>query len=231
MQINDQTIDWRKEWIIRSDARNEPDDSSIWDSRAEDYSKRTDMSDYARAFLAGVNPAEGASIFDMGSGSGTLAIPFAQMGHQVTCGDFSQGMRAALIEKAEEAGVADRIAIHEMSWEDDWQAAGIAPKSVDIAVASRSIMVYDLGAALEKLEWVAREQAAITISTRFGPRAQREVGEILYGIPYLPDSVFAINILLDMGRYPTVSYIDTQKKAENGEVRLVRWAFIRWDVA
>jgi SAM-dependent methyltransferase len=231
MRINEHSIDWRKEWIVRSCARNEPDDSAIWDARAAEYSRRTDMSDYARAFLAGINPAEGASVFDMGSGSGTLAIPLAQRGHRVVCGDFSPGMRAALIKKAEDAGLTDRISVHEMSWEDDWQAAGVALKSVDIAVASRSIMVHDLGSAIEKLESVARERVAITVSTRFGPRAEREVGELLYGVPYLPDFIYAVNILFDMGRNPQLSYIDTYKETENGDRRFVSWAFIRWDVA
>jgi hypothetical protein len=117
-----------------------------------------------------------------------------------------------------------------MSWEDDWRKVGIAPKSVDVAIASRSIMVHDLGAAIEKLETVARKRAAITVSTRFGPRYERVTGNVVNGIPYLPDSVYATNILFDMERYPKVSYIDANKKTEDGGRRLVRWAFLRWDV-
>ncbi|MDR1496196.1 MAG: class I SAM-dependent methyltransferase [Clostridiales Family XIII bacterium] len=230
MIINDHTIEWEREWIIRSDARNEPDDHSVWDARAEDHSKRVETSDYARSFIEGFSPAAGATIFDMGSGAGTLAIPLAQKGHRVICGDFSPEMRKVLTRKAEEADVAERISVRELSWEDDWQAAGIAPKSVDIAVASRSIMVHDLGSALKKLEKVARERVAVTVSTRFGPRSKREVGKILYGVPYLPDFIYALNILFDSGRYPKVSYIDSCKQTESGEKRLVRWAFILWDV-
>ena len=230
MLINDTAIDWGKEWIIRSDARNEPDDSSIWDARSQDYSMRRDMSDYASAFLAGLDLAPGDTVFDMGSGTGALAIPLAEMGCRVICGDFSSGMRAALRKSAEEAGVSDAISTVDMSWDDDWQAAGVAPKSVDIAVASRSVMVYDLGSALEKLESIARKQVAITVPTRFGPRAEREVGEILYGIPYLPDFIYAVNILFYMGRSPNVSYIGSYKDTEDGGKRLIRWAFIRWNV-
>jgi SAM-dependent methyltransferase len=230
MRINDQSIDWGREWVVRSDARNEPDDSSAWDARADEYSRRTEVSEYAREFIDKLGPAPGASIFDMGSGSGTLAIPLAQLGHEVTCGDFSQGMRVVLADKAAAAGVADRISLHEMSWEDDWQAAGVAPKSADIAVASRSIMVHDLAVALKKLESVARDRVAITISTRFGPREQREVGDILYGVPYLPDYIYALNILFDMGRSPELSYIDSYKQSE-GQSRLIRWAFVVWSVA
>jgi SAM-dependent methyltransferase len=187
------------------------------------------MSDYVRDFLAGLDLAPGDTVFDMGSGAGTLAIPLAGAGHRVICGDFSRGMRDALKRKAEEAGVADMITLFDMRWEDDWRAAGIAPKSVDVAIASRSIMVHDLGAAIEKLEAVARRQVAVTVSTRFGPRAKREIGDVLNGVPYLPDSVYATNILFDMERYPKVSYIDADKKTAEGGRRLVRWAFLRWD--
>jgi SAM-dependent methyltransferase len=230
MLINDTAIDWGKEWIVRSDARNESDDSSVWDARSEDYAMRKDMSDYASAFLAGLDLAPGDTVFDMGSGTGALAIPLAEMGYRVVCGDFSPGMRTALRKRAVEAGVSDAISTFAMSWEDDWQAAGVAPKSVDIAVASRSVMVHDLRSALEKLESIARKQVAITVPTRFGPRAEREVGEMLYGLPYLPDSIYAVNILFDRGRNPNVSYIGSYKDTEDGGKRLIRWAFIRWNV-
>jgi hypothetical protein len=139
-------------------------------------------------------------------------------------------MRDALKIKAGEAGVTDMITLFDMRWEDDWNEIGVVPKSVDVAIASRSIMVRDLVEAIEKLESVARRQAAITVSTRFGPRAERETGNVLNGVPYLPDSVYATNILFDMERYPVISYIDACKKTEDGGRRLVRWAFLRWDV-
>ncbi|MDR1068138.1 MAG: methyltransferase domain-containing protein [Clostridiales Family XIII bacterium] len=284
MQINDRSVDWRKEWIVRSNARNKPDDSAIWDARSADYAARSvknfshaaggnsivlpherekteienvavdrnifhekfisrggdsfaapaemrqNTSDYARAFLAGLDLAPGDSVFDMGSGTGALALPLAERGHRVVCGDFSPGMRAALKKRAEESGLSHRISVIAVRWEDDWQSAGIAPKSVDIAIASRSIIVHDLGDALEKLESVAKRRAAITIPTRFGPRAEHQVGDTVYGIPYLPDFIYAANILFDRGRHPELSYIDAQKTTECGGQRLIRWAFLRWDV-
>jgi SAM-dependent methyltransferase len=230
MRINDLSIDWRKEWITRSNARNKPDDSAVWDARSSDYAARKDTSDYARAFLARLDLAPGDSVFDMGSGTGALALPLAEGGHRVVCGDFSPGMRAALKKRAGETGLSHRISVFDVSWEDDWQSVGIAPKSVDVAIASRSIIVHDLGGALEKLESVAKKRAAITIPTRFGPRAEHSVGDTVYGIPYLPDFIYAANMLFDRGRHPEISYIDATKKTECGGQRLIRWAFLRWDV-
>jgi SAM-dependent methyltransferase len=227
LRINDKTIDWRAEWVARWELRGDESDSAMWDARAEDHARRKDMSEYALQFIGRLEPAQGASVFDMGSGAGTLAIPLARMGCRVVCGDFSAGMREALAGRAEAEGLADLITLRDVRWDDDWEAAGIAPGSVDIAVASRSVIARDVGAALAKLEAVARERVAITVSTRFGPRGVREVGEELCGAPYLPDFVYVMNVLFDMGRYPSLSFIDAHK---GGERRLVRWAFISWDV-
>jgi SAM-dependent methyltransferase len=230
MRINEKTMDWRAEWIVKSEAKNIPDDFAVWDERSADYAQHSGLSDYAREFIEKLDPEPDASVFDMGAGSGALAIPLAKRGHRVLCGDFSQGMRTALVKRAEEAGVADRVSVRALSWTDDFAAAGIVPKSMDIAVASRSIMVRDLCAAFEKLETVARKRVAITISTRFGPKGRHEIGEMEYGLPYLPDHIYAVNILFDRGRDPSLSYISSVKTNENGEDRLTRWAFIRWDL-
>jgi len=230
MIVNDKKIDWCAEWVARSAARDNPDDSAIWDERAIDYAKHSGHSDYSDEFLSKLNPSRGATIFDMGCGNGALALPLAQRGHHMTCGDFSQGMRTALAEQAAADGVSDKITIYPLSWEDDWQAAGISAKSVDIAVASRCLMVHNIAEALEKLEYVARHRVAITISTRFGPREQYEIGEDYYGLPFLPDHIYALNILFDMGRDPNISYISSFKSHGAGGKRLLRWAFISWDV-
>jgi SAM-dependent methyltransferase len=231
MIINDKNIDWRGEWILRSEARDTPDDSATWDARAPKYSDHSGLSEYADEFIHKLNPEPEAAIFDMGCGNGALAVPLAQMGHRVIGADFSPGMRAALAKQATEDGVSEKIEIRSLSWEDDWQAAGIAAKSVDIAIASRCLMVHDLASAFEKLEYVARHRVAVTISTRFGPREQYEVGDDYFGTPFLPDHIYALNILFDMGRDPSISYISSQKPDGEGGSRLIRWAFISWDVS
>ena len=230
MLINDKTIDWRKEWIVRFDSRHRPDDSAEWDERSVDYSKHAKGGEYSDEFIAGLDLSGGETIFDMGSGTGALALPLAEAGHRIICGDFSKGMCSRLMSKATEYGIADKIDMHLMAWEDDWAIAGIEPKSADIAVASRSIIVHDLGAAIEKLESVARKRVAITVATRFGPKELHEHGEMLNGLPFLPDYIYAINILMEMERYPLVSYIDSAKTEADGTSRLKRWAFIRWDL-
>jgi SAM-dependent methyltransferase len=45
---------------------------------------------------------------------------------------------------------------------------------------------------------------------------------------FVPDFVFALNLLLQRGRYPELRFIDSYKADKQGAQRLIRWAFISW---
>jgi hypothetical protein len=113
-------------------------------------------------------------------------------------------------------------------WEE-WEAVGVTEDCVDIALASRSTMVEDLGEAFEKLERAARERVVVTMATEFGPRGIKRMGETHEGDPcFVPDFIFAINLLFQNGRYPELRFIDSYKNDTPGAPRLIRWAFISW---
>jgi SAM-dependent methyltransferase len=65
----------------------------------------TEDVDFYRAACAG---AEGP-IVELGAGSGRIAVPLALDGHRVVAVDRSPGMLGRLAERAEAAGVGDRI--------------------------------------------------------------------------------------------------------------------------
>jgi 2-polyprenyl-3-methyl-5-hydroxy-6-metoxy-1,4-benzoquinol methylase len=73
-------VDWRQAWVELDNRRKPPDDKQTWDGRAKGFSQNAGQSSYANAFLGLLSPEPGASILDMGSGSGTLAIPLARRG-------------------------------------------------------------------------------------------------------------------------------------------------------
>jgi len=50
------------------------------------------------------------------------------------------------------------------------------------------------------------------------------------GPPHVPDYIYAVNILPQMGRYPSLCYINLDKADEHGGLKLIRWAFISWNV-
>jgi SAM-dependent methyltransferase len=227
--------DWRQAWIRRDQRRAKPDDAAYWNGRAPGFAahqRAGGSSDYTRTFLSYLDLPPAQSVLDMGCGAGNLTLPLAAAGHPVIAADFSAGMLQALREQAEEEYPAalPNIKTAQVAWADDWSQAGIAPHSVDVALASRSTMVHDLGAAIDKLALTARRRVAMTFATEYGPRSYHQWGAPRGGAPFIPDFVYALNILLEMGVYPELRYIDSYKEQPGSAPRLIRWAYVAWPV-
>lgn len=207
------TIDWNEEWKALQRQRDRFDDPAHWDARAKTYpTKHGTQSPYVQRFLelAAVGPGE--TVLDMGCGTGALATPLAQAGCKVVACDFSRGMLDAMEADQRALGVTG-VKVLQMSWADDWPAAGVGRKSVDVALASRSIATYDLGEALGKLTATARRRACITLPCGPSPK----VSGTLLAAAGLPerlgsDFLYAFNILADRGINPEVSYIPSVRE-------------------
>ena len=222
--------DWQQAWRERSKKNFEVKDCAYWDGRAKEYNKHAGKSAYARTFIAYLNLEYKQSVLDMGCGPGTIAIPLAKAGHTVIAADFSPEMRKTTGEQAEAEGLKD-FRVVALDWNDNWEDAGIMPKSIDIALASRSTMAPDLVEAFMRLDRTARNKVAISMRTEFTPRGHLQRGSVsTTEKPYIPDYIFGMNVLFQMGASPELRYIDT--KLGNGgqmEGKLVRWAYISWD--
>jgi S-adenosylmethionine-dependent methyltransferase len=68
-------------------------------------------------------------VLDLGGGTGGLAVPLAELGHDVTVVDPSPDALAALEQRADAAGVADRV--HGRQGDADGLAAAAGPPSGD----------------------------------------------------------------------------------------------------
>ena len=219
-------IDWGQEWRNAQTQCRHVSKPEKWDRRAPSFGNTRASSPYVDAFVTFLDLQPARTVFDMGCGNGAIAIPLAQAGHRVIARDFSVGMLRGLADEAAQAGVSERIDAAQMSWEDDWEACGIAPRSVDVAFASRSIIVQDLADALAKLSGVARAYACISVSSGFTPKISPTILSdlgIAEALTY--DDVFAFNILYQMGYFPEVSYIVHDRiihfdDVEDAEVRL-----------
>lgn len=100
----------------------------------------------------------GASILDIGAGTGNYALPLAQQGCDVTALDHSPDMLAVLQRKLEREGVAG-VTPQPGRWED----AQIAPHDYVLA-ANCLYRTADLQLALERFSALARKRALIIFS-------------------------------------------------------------------
>lgn len=220
-------LDFDSEWERLQRLRARPDNAQHWDQRAPRFDTRDAKNLYAEAFidLMGIKPRE--SVFDMGCGTGALAAPLAEAGHGVIAADFSAGMQAKLRENmalrglcelapdnftAQDAAPAGIAPLH-MSWEDNWERFGLREGMVDVAIASRSIAVADLRAALGKLNDIARRRCCITLTTGTSPRVDPAILKAI-GVPLSPsrDFIYAFGILAQAGLEPDVRYIHSPRK-------------------
>lgn len=200
--------DWGEEWKKVQRARKHVDCSEKWDKRAPSFGDSLAPTSYVWRFIELLDLQEGDTVFDMGCGNGAIAVPLAQAGYHVVARDFSAGMLAGLTAAAERAQVVDFVDAAQMSWEDDWEACGVLPGSVDVAFASRSLITQDLAASLAKLTAVARRHACVTASSGFTPMMSPTILHEL-GVTTVRayDDQYVFNILKQMGYYPTVRYI------------------------
>ncbi len=206
------TTDWNEEWKHLQRVRRRADDSQWWNKRSKNFSTKDAPNPYVEQFLdlAAVQPGE--TVFDMGCGTGSLAVPLALAGHKVVAGDFSQGMLDEMAKRMEEAGVTS-VFPKLMSWDEDWDALGVREGMVDVCLASRSIATFDLRDSLLRLDKVARRRACVTMTTGSSPRTDKR---ILHAIGLANEQgneyQYAFNILVNEGLQPTVDYIDSVRK-------------------
>lgn len=205
------TTDWNEEWKELQKVRRHADDAAFWDKRSATFTTKDAPNLYVEKFLryAGIRPGE--TVFDMGCGTGALAVPLGEAGHKVVAADFSQGMLDQMQARLSEAGVRT-VFPKLMSWEDDWPAFGVREGMTDVAVASRSIATADLRDALLRLTEVARRRVCITLATGSSPRVDERILAAV-GLPAVlgRDYLYAFNILAAEGIRAEVRYIDSTR--------------------
>ena len=134
---------WTEYWqqTVGQKGKGGPMQAGFWDNRAGQFAKKPAGREEDR--LGGVLDLigqtgleiDGATVLDIGAGTGALAIPLAKMGARVTALDFSAGMLKHLVKRAaeEKAGIERTVLV---SWDEvDLDAAGFR-KNFDLVIAS-----------------------------------------------------------------------------------------------
>lgn len=209
----DKGFDWTEAWKRHQEERRHADDREFWNQRAPSFAKTAGTSPYARRFLENAGVRIGQTVFDMGCGSGTLALPLAQQGIEVWACDFSPVMLELMMRRARMEGIDDLIHPLCLAWDEDWDA--VQAPVCDFAFASRSVATSDLRAALTKLDSKAGQRVCITLGVDASPRSDPKLLEVI-GRKSEPvaDYMYGMNILWQMGVQPELSYIRSRRSAE-----------------
>ncbi len=217
-------IDWDEEWRAAQRTCARPPRAAEWDQRATSFSRRAPDSSYEDRVLQLLAPPRSWSVLDVGSGAGTLAVPLASRVTSVTALDFSPAMLDQLRRRCAEDGIVNVSAVLGR-WEDDWERLGIGMH--DLALASRSMVVEDLHAAVTKLDRAALRMVCISAPAGGGSQDRRVFDAV--GRPFQPgpDYIYVYNLLHQMGIFANVSFIsqDQWRVYESREAGLeaMRW--------
>jgi len=190
---------WKKALLNASWRKRERDPVRFFDKKADWYNrtvlKRTDAVDQTLSRLA---IDHGCSILDIGSGPGTLALPLAKTAGKITAVDPSGKMLARLEENAGNAGITNITAINKR-WEDTVIGKDIEPH--DIVIASHSLAMADIKAALFKMDRAAKKRVYIFDFAGKPRWDYLDLWPRLYKEAYVPgpNYIFIVNILYQMG--------------------------------
>jgi S-adenosylmethionine-dependent methyltransferase len=112
--------------------------------------------------LTALGAPDGQAVLDCGGGTGTLAVPLAELGAQVTVVDISVDALATLSRRAAEAGVADRV----RPLPGDIESLGqlVPPGSYDLVLAHGLLeAVDDPAAAMAGLALAVRPGGQVSV--------------------------------------------------------------------
>jgi SAM-dependent methyltransferase len=215
-------IDWNEVWKARQErhesSKHFDDPSHNWDreenAKRYDTSSRSDYDSRVKTTLAGLPLNRSLRVLDIGAGPGTLAIPLAPLVKEVTAVEPGEGMVAILNDHIRKDGI-DNISCIQKRWEDIDPARDLAGR-YDLVIASLSLTMYDIRAALEKMDEVCSGFVYLYwfVDPPFWERMYVDLWEPFHGTVYYPgpkaDCLFAV--LYQMGIYANVEMLPLQKE-------------------
>ncbi|MCX6677375.1 MAG: class I SAM-dependent methyltransferase [Methanothrix sp.] len=154
-------INWDELWKAthkRGFAHHGKDMVSHWDARAKEFNKRVMKNkEKSNRQVAMLSLSTDETVLDVGAGTGRLSIPMARLAKSVTALDQSEGMLSCLQENVASEGIKNIHCIQK-NWQDVGEGELVQH---DVVISSNSLGVYDLRAALAKMDSLAKRAVYI----------------------------------------------------------------------
>jgi len=210
-------IDWHQLWQNAREQKSwTAKGPADWDKKAPSFAKRNSDSPFTDLVMQRLPLTSKTTVLDAGSGPGTLSLPIAHKVQSVTALDYSRGMLDVLEEQAQQQGSSNIRTVHG-SWEDNWKELDI--EQHDICIASRSLAVANLGAALAKLDSYARSH--VFVVDRISPTPFDHGAFKAVNRPFRsgPDYIYTINTLYSMGIHASVDIISLKQENRFADIQ------------
>ena len=209
---------WARQQRLQESSKHFEDASHNWDDpeNAKRYAQnsRGEFDDRVQRTIAGLTLNKEMRVLDIGAGPGTLAIPIAPLVKDVTAIEPGAGMAAVLMDQCRAQGIANVSCIQKL-WEDIDPARDLDGK-YDLVIASLSLTMQDIRAALLKMDAVANGEVCLYwfVDMPFWEKMYVELWEPLHGCTYYPgpktDCLF--EVLYGAGIYANVAMMPLPKE-------------------
>ncbi|MGD0079241.1 MAG: class I SAM-dependent methyltransferase [Methanoregula sp.] len=214
--------DWNEIWKARqkrhesSHSFNDPSHNWNRKENAERYdaNSRSRYDERVKFTIEGLDINRNSRVLDIGSGPGTLAIPLSPLVKEITAVEPGEGMVATLNEHIRNEGITN-ISCVRKCWEDVDISRDLGGQ-YDVVIASLSLTMHDIRAALAKMDDASRKYVYLYwfVDSPFWEKMYNDLWEPLHGDPYYPgpktDCLF--NVLYQMGIYANVEILPLDKE-------------------